>query len=116
MIDHHAQLVEVLSGILPTHYELMLTADIPTPCISYQERNNYAKEEGDTLRYSRVSYTVKVWSRSVSELQRYALEIDAALFPLGWERISSGELKDKSGGMIQKIMNYEATAYETFKE
>jgi hypothetical protein len=42
MIDYHKRLVSVLNNILPTHYELTLTSNTKTPCISYQERNNYA--------------------------------------------------------------------------
>jgi hypothetical protein len=65
MIDYHKQLVSVLNNILPTHYELTLTSNTKTPCISYQERNNYATESGDTLGYSRISYTIKIWGNDI---------------------------------------------------
>ena len=45
MINYHTQLVSALNTVLPTHYELALTSDTQTPCISYQERNNYAVTE-----------------------------------------------------------------------
>ena len=114
MIDYHAQLVAALNTILPTHYELVLTQGTKTPCISYQEANNYAVENGDTLGYSRISYTIKVWGNDISEIQRYAIEIDNKLRPLGWKRISSHELGDRNSTMIQKIMSYEALALEKF--
>lgn len=114
MINYHKELVAALNTILPTHYELSLTADTKTPCISYQERSNVDAETGDTLGYSRISYTVKVWGNDIGELQQYALEIDKTLRPLGFKRISSNELYDTQSTMIQKILGYEALAQEEY--
>lgn len=114
MIDYHAQLVSALNTILPTHYELALTQGTTTPCISYQERNNYTTDSGDTLGYSRISYTVKVWGHDLQLIQEYAMRVDAALRPLGFKRLSSGELYDNQSTMIQKILTYEALAVEQF--
>ena len=114
MINYHKELVAALNTILPTHYELALTSGIKTPCISYQERNNADAETGDTLGYSRISYTVKVWGNDIGELQQYALEIDKTLRPLGFKRISSNELYDIQSTMIQKIMTYECLAQEEY--
>lgn len=114
MIDYHKQLVSALNNILPTHYEMALHSGLETPCISYQENNNYVVDSGDTLGYSRISYTVKVWGNNISALQSYAIAIDAALRPLGFKRVSTGELKDNESTMIQKIMSYEALALETY--
>lgn len=114
MIDYHSRLVAALKTILPTHYELTLTKGTKTPCISYQERNNSAEEEGDTLGYSRISYTIKVWGTDIAELTAYALLIDAALRALGFKRTSSNELYDRNSTMIQKILTYEALALEEF--
>ena len=114
MINYHKELVAALNTILPTHYELALTSGIKTPCISYQERNNVDTEVGDTLGYSRISYTVKVWGNNIGELQQYALEIDKTLRPLGFKRISSNELYDTQSTMIQKIMTYECLAQEEY--
>lgn len=114
MIDYHASLVSALEKILPTHYEMNLHSGLATPCISYMETNNYVSNSGDTVGYSRITYQVKVWGNSIAELQKYALEIDSALRPLGFKRISSGELYDNQSTMIQKIMNYEALALEQY--
>lgn len=114
MIDYHSNLVAALNTILPTHYELNLHSGLQTPCISYQERNNYVEENGDTLGYSRISYQVKVWGNDLAELQRYAQAIDALLRPLGWKRTSSGELYDHNSTMKQKILTYEAKACEVY--
>lgn len=114
MINYSANLVAALNTILPTHYEMWLHRGLATPCISYMELNNYVDSNGDTLGYSRLQYQVKVWGNDIEELQQYALLIDAVLRPLGWKRTSSGELHDTNSTMIQKIMTYEALAYETY--
>jgi hypothetical protein len=114
MIDYDTEVVSALNTVLPTHYELALTSKTPKPCISYQERDNADTETGDTLGYSRISYTVKVWGNEIKQIKQYAKQIDSALRPLGFKRISSGELHDKQSTMIQKIMTYEARCLEEY--
>lgn len=114
MIDYDTQLVSALKKVLPTHHELVLTSKTKTPCISYQENNNYDDLTGNTMGYSRISYTVKVWSTEIAELKKYAQMIDLVLRPLGFKRVSTGELADRNSTMIQKIMTYEALASEQY--
>ena len=115
MIDYHTQLVSALQTIgIDVHYEMVLHSGLATPCISYMEINNYVDSSGDKLGYSRVNYQVKVWGNNIKELQKYALQIDDVLRPLGWKRISSGELYDNSSTMIQKILTYEALFIENY--
>lgn len=114
MIDYNKEMVSALKTILPTHHELTLHSGLKTPCISYQELNNYAAEEGDTLGYSRITFQIKVWGNDIAQLMMYAGQIDNKVRPLGFTRISSGELYDRNSSMIQKILTYEATALETF--
>lgn len=114
MIDYHSTLVSALKTILPTHYEMVLHSGLDTPCISYMELNNYADSTGDTLGYSRLSYQIKVWANDIATIQKYALEIDKVLRPLGWRRTSSVELYDPNSTMIQKVMTYEAMGLEKF--
>ena len=114
MIDFHKQLVEALQTILPTHYEMTVSSKTATPCITYIERDNSAQQVGDTIGYSRLSYTVKVWGNDIGQLQTYAIQIDNVLRPLGFKRISSNEMYDPNSTMIQKIMAYEAYAQEVF--
>lgn len=114
MIDYHATLVSALNTVLPTHYEMTLKSGTKTPCISYMELNNAVSAQGDTVGYSYLTYQIKVWGNDIEDLQRYALEIDKVLRPLGWERISSGELYDNQSTMIQKILTFEALASEVF--
>jgi predicted transcriptional regulator YheO len=114
MIDYHKELVSTLNTILPTHYEMVLHSGLDTPCISYMENNNYDTNVGDTLGYSALSYIIKVWANDIGLIQKYSLEIDKKLKPLGWKRISSGELYDNKSTMIQKIMTFEALALEEY--
>lgn len=114
MIDYGKELVSALQTVLPVYYELQLTSKTETPCISWQERNNYTYANGDTLGYSYISFTVKVWANDLEDIQKYALQVDAALRPIGFKRISSGELYDINSTMIQKIMTYEALVLEEY--
>ncbi len=114
MIDYHSTLVNALKTILPTHYEMVLHSGLATPCISYMELNNYDTETGDTLGYSIIKYQIKVWGENIGVLQKYAVDIDKKLKPLGWKRVASGELHDKNSSMIQKILTYEAISIETY--
>lgn len=114
MVDYHTTLRDALNNVLPTHYEMTLHSGIKTPCISYLELDNSAHVQGNTLGYSRIQYQVKVWGNEIADLQKYALMIDDTLRPLGWKRISSGELYDHQSTMIQKILTYEALALEDY--
>lgn len=114
MIDYHKSIVDALSAVLPTHYEMALTANTKTPCISYMEANNYEAHTGDSIGYSYISYKVKVWATSIALIQQYAQEVDNAMRAIGFKRTSSGELYDNESAMIQKIMNYEALSLEEY--
>lgn len=114
MIDYDTKLVAALSVILPTHHELNLHRGLPTPCISYQELNNVDTVTGDTLGYSEISYTVKVWGNDIATIKKYILQIDKVLRPLGFKRTSTNELADRNSTMIQKILTYTAQAVENY--
>ena len=117
MINLHKELVSALEAVLPTYYEMALTQETKTPCISYMEINNYNSTENtqtSTIGYSVITYQVKVWGNSIGVLNSYAVEIDKALRLLGLKRISSGELYDNNSTMIQKILTYECLALENF--
>ena len=114
MIDYHVTIVNALNSILPTHYEMALTSNTKTPCISYMEVGNAVAANGDTIGYSHLRYQIKVWGNNVADLQKYATQVDSALRALGWIRISSFEMYDPNSTMIQKVITYEALALETF--
>lgn len=118
MIDNHKKLVSALNTVLPTHYEMALTSNTKTPCISYMELNNYSITDSHyttfTTGYSRITYQVKVWATDISDIQKYAIEVDNVLRPIGFKRVSSGELYDNNSSMIQKILTYEVLVKENY--
>lgn len=114
MIDFHKELVAALNTVLPTHYEMTLHSGLETPCISYMEINNYVSTSGTTLGYSNIAFQVKVWATDIATIQKYIVEVDAALRPIGFRRTSSTELYDYNSSMIQKILTYEATGLENY--
>lgn len=91
---------------------MVLHSGLATPCISYMELNNYDYMSGETVGYSRISYQVKVWGNNIADLQKYAIQVDSVLRPLGFKRLSTNELYDMQSTMIQKIMTFEALALE----
>ena len=113
MIDYNKNIVSALKTVLPTYYELALTG-AKAPCISYQERNNYSTDTGDTLGYSVIVYTIKVWGNSPAEINRYSVDVDKAMRAIGFKRTSSNELHDVNSTMIQKIMTFECLALEKY--
>lgn len=116
MIDYHQTLVTALAKILPTHHEMVLHSGLATPCISYMETNNAQLTEplGATVGYSSITYQIKVWGNDIATIQKYAVQIDAALRPLGFLRGSCNELHDPQSTMMQKIMSYSVNAHEIY--
>ena len=110
MIDFDPSIVEALSVILPTYYENFIIEDIQLPCITYVENNNSSYLVGDTLRYSHLNYTIKLWMDNKNQ-QHYLADIDEVMKRMGFVRNSTNEIV--SGRIIEKIMDYEAIGYET---
>ena len=111
MVDYKTQITSLLNTILPTYYEYFLGDDITLPCITYIESDNAVRVDGDTMRYSYLTFTIKLYAYTVADIATYGPEIDEALKSAGFERLSSNEMKVNS--QIVKIMNYRATALET---
>lgn len=110
MIDVKQQLVTVLSGILPTYYELFCDSSTTMPCITYRESNNYDHLTGNTLGYSYVRYDIKVWGKVISDLSQYVQRVDRALNAIGYTRVTYQELTVNDN--IECIMVYEGLALE----
>lgn len=111
MIDYKETLISSLSALgYPVQYELFLNSSQTFPCITYIELDNDSLLEGDTLRYSNLAFTIKVWGKKISTLSAIAAEIDAVLKPLGFTRTFSTEMSEE--GVLQKIMRYSSIGYE----
>ena len=109
MIDFDPNIVEALSEVLPCYYENFITEEITLPCITFVENNNSSYLEGNTLRYSHINYTIKLWMDDKNQ-QSYLAEIDSIMKGMGFVRNSTNELVN--GRVIEKIMDYEAIGFE----
>ena len=113
MVDIKPQVYEKLCSLgLPCFYELFLTKDTQVPCISYYEMDNQADQEGDTLGYSTIRMSVKVWGKSIKEMTSTALQIDAVMREAGFKRVTTNELW--LDGIGQRQMIYQAIGFENF--
>lgn len=110
MYNYKPILVENLDNILPTYYELFVDSKTPTPCITYIEANNSTELDGETMRYSRIAYLVKVWGNDLAQLIPYFEQVDNALFQAGFHRVSYNELSYNN--QLCLIGRYEARALE----
>lgn len=110
MLDCHSILKDKLASILPTYYEMFLDSSTTYPCISYYEDNNGSYKEGNKLLFSSVRYIVKVYAKSVADMQEYAQEVDAEMRTLGLKRVSSRELVVDD--LLQKVLTYEGRGLE----
>jgi len=110
MLDVKTQVQSALNAILPTQYELFLDDKAAIPSISYIENMNQRNVDGDSIRYSNIGFTVKLYSYKLSEIATYGPQIDTAMKTLGFWRTSSTELKVNS--QIIKSLNYECLALE----
>ena len=105
MVDYKTTIVKELSKLnLPVYYEMFLTRDTGLPCISYLEDSNYDEKIGDTLTYSHISYSIKIWTKSVKEMSEYSIKIDRVMHDLGFRRSNSIELWQDTIG--QRELDY----------
>lgn len=110
MICFKQKLKQELDTILPTFYELFMDSSGIIPCFSYIESSNIARQEGDEFRYSQIQFTIKLWSRKVSEIAHYSWLLDTKMRELGFKRISYNELwKDD---LCSAIFLYEGLGFE----
>lgn len=112
MLTSKTQVVAALSKILPCYYELFCDGKTKMPCITYIETGNSAEQTGDTLGYSTIEYTIKVWATEIANIEQYAAAADAAMRKLGFKRISAAELSVEN--QYEKVMIYSALGLENF--
>ena len=113
MIDCKPQVYKRLCEIgLPCYYEVFLTKDTELPCISYYEMDNISDKEGDTLGYSSVRISTKVWGKDIKTISKYCGLIDEAMRELGFKRVTSNEVW--LDGIGQKQLVFQATGFENF--
>jgi hypothetical protein len=110
MFNYKVELAKQLDTILPAYYELFVDSQGDFPCITYLELANSADAEGDTLRYSSISFRIKIWGGDYTEIVEYVEPLDNLMFSLGFSRRGYNELIES--GMCQLIFTYTAMALE----
>ena len=115
MIDVKKDVYSKLSSLgLPCFYEVFLTKDTKLPCISYFEIANLSDSVGDTMGYSTIRMSTKIWAKDVKTLVEYSGKVDAAMRELGYKRVNSNELWLDGIGQLQ--LTYQAQALEEFNK
>ena len=112
MLDVNVALVTELNKIgLPVMLENFISTTTGFPCISYIETGNRDTLAGDTIEYSEIITTIKVWDTSMKVLIDNSKSIDIRMKSLGYKRDFGAPLF--SGGMGQYILRYKGLGFET---
>lgn len=111
MLNYHTRFYNLLKEATraDVYYEVF-TKKTATPCVSYMEVNNSVYASGDTMRFSNISFQVKVWSSTILEANAIASDISSHLEANGFRQVSSQDLYD--GNEIMKVMRFNAIGYE----
>ena len=111
MIDTKQEFVAALQS---TGYDVYYEAfyqPVNRPCITYKEVDNFENQKGDTLKYSKVSYQIKLYVKSVQEMDTASSAIDEALDEIGYDRYFTLEDVDNNDYLV-KVFRYEADVRE----
>lgn len=111
MIDLKAKVWKALVSVLSEEQVFYaVPEDEPkTPCISYFEQENVPEAFGDDRVYTeRLTFVVDIWGGTSSEVTPIAQRVDAALYALGFERLSAVDIPDE-GRKLHKSMQYGIT-------
>lgn len=74
------------------------------------DRNNASDKEGNTLRYSKLSYYIKVWGNDIGVVETAAASIDDTMIEEGFVRTMTDTIIKNTE--ICKIMSFESRALE----
>lgn len=113
MIDVSTILISELNKTgLKVYDENFVDSKTEVPCITYRPYDNSSYKEGDTLGYSNHVFHVKVWAKTMQDIVKYSIAVDAIMRELGFTRVTSNDLY--AGGIRQRDMKYKALALENF--
>lgn len=94
----------------PVVAESFLTSDNEMPCISYALENDTQYLTGDTLGYSNIYFTVKVWGKRIADIEPIAVELDELMRSLGFTRTGTNDMWVDNIG--NKTIRYRALGLE----
>lgn len=110
MVDVRKTIVTALKTVSNNVY-FELDVETPTlPCITYKVIEDTQTHKGTTLLYSSVTFQIKVWSLSVSDIASKTVAIDTALRAIGLNRTYYTELT--ANEVIQGVMQYQGIVRE----
>lgn len=96
----------------PVVVEAFLSQNNEYPCITYAIENDIQDATGDTLGYSNVYYTVKVWGERVSEVEVLAIKVDEVMRSLGFRRVGTNGMSIDD--LYDRTLRYRALGLELF--
>ena len=96
----------------PVVVEAFLTHNTDYPCITYGIENDVQDLTGDTLGYSNVYYTVKVWGHRVSDVDSIAIDVDSTMRGLGFRRVGTNSVAIDD--LCNRTLRYRALGLELF--
>ena len=113
MIDLKPTVYKELCSIgLPCFYELFVTKDTKLPCITYLEMENITDEDGTTIGYSTIRFSIKIWAKDVKTIAQNSILIDKVMRNLGFTRVTTNELW--LDGIGQRQLVYSCKAVEDY--
>lgn len=77
------------------------------------ESDNSAEKEGNTIRFSYISFNVKIWSDDVAVIAEKGQQVDKKMFELGFERTGYQEVW--LGNQCSAVFHYEILADEKYE-
>lgn len=110
MINFDEMLVSTLNTILPVYHEFDSDISTSGPYITYLNSNDVSYKEGDTLRYSKVEYTLKINGNSADLLKPFLQPVDNSMNELGF--IRKGLKTQNKNNTIQIELTYEGLGKE----
>ena len=114
MLNVKPSIVENLLTLgYPVVAEMFLTQDIDIPCISYSLENDVQDLTGDTLGYSNVYYTIKIWGKRIADVEPIAINVDELMRSLGFRRVGTNEMVYED--VFNKTIRYRALGLELFE-
>lgn len=101
------------TNLLTLGYEVYyndFAATVPTfPCVSYNEINNSAQIDSDSIRWSNVEFQIKIWCSTIEQGTPIGQALDTLMTNNGFTRTAYIE---QNGEVKQLIFRYVGLAYE----
>lgn len=112
MFSTKATIVTELAKVLPCYYEQVVDSSYELPLITYMEMNNRETSTSHEMGYSSVTYRIKLWADTVSDIETYSEQIDEKMRGLYFTRTNSSEMC--IGSQLCRILDYRGLIFEKY--